>query len=273
MRDTVSVTRLFVIAAAALGGCICAASASGADSASRARTSSFYGDPAVPDISGLWVGTYSGPPGDRPQTPTTDPYITRWAPWPPPLTPAYQKLADERIAAAKEGRAIGDDGARCYPLGLVRAITSKVYPDEIIQTPGAVSILIFGRGTVAIWTDGRPHPTNLEPSYKGHSIGHWEGDTLHVDSIGIIAAPIDAGPRTPHSARLHMKWTMQRVAPDTLHVHVTLYDEDALTEPMVTTNIWRRKSGPAWEVLDDQSCFENNRNEPDAAGAPGVKKF
>jgi hypothetical protein len=244
-----------------------------ADSAPANGGYSFYGDAAVPNISGLWMGTYTGPPGDRPQNPTTDQYITRWAPWPPPLTPAYQKLADERIAAAAQGRALGDDGARCYPLGLVRAITSKVYPDEVIQTPGQVSILVFGRGTIVVWTDGRPHPTNFEPTYKGHSIGRWQGDTLHVDTVGVLAAPIDAGPRTPHSAKLHVQWTIQRVAADTLHVHVTIYDEDALTEPMVTTNIWRRKSGRDWEVLDDQSCFENNRNTPDAAGAPGFTKF
>jgi hypothetical protein len=262
------------IGACALLGALAFAPVSlAADVDPRAGSPRFHGDATAPDISGVWLGTYAGPPGDRPQVPTPDAYITRWAPWPPPLTAQFQKLADERIAAARSGRAIADDGARCYPLGVVRALTSKVYPDEIIQTPGAVSILVFGRGTIVIWTDGRPHPANLQPSYKGHSIGTWKGDTLQVDTVGIIAAPIDAGPRTPHSAKLHVKWSIQRVAPDVLHLHVTLYDEEALTEPMVTTNIWRRKSGPEWEVLDDQSCFENNRNEPDAAGAPGFKTF
>ena len=164
---------------------------------------------------------------------------------------------------------IGDNGAKCLPLGMPQALTLGVIPVEVIQTPGQVSV----RG-VTIWTDGRPHPKSLEPSLKGHSIGYWEGDTLYVDTVGIDAStPVDSGPQTPHSGKLHMKWTVQRVAKDVMHVHFTLYDEDAFTEPMVTTDIYRLKSGPEWELQDDGSCFNNNRNAPDAAGISGFKKF
>jgi hypothetical protein len=235
---------------------------------------SFHGDPSAPDISGLWLGTYTGPPGDRPQIPIDDRSITRWAPWPPPLTPPFQKQHDERLAAARAGRAVGDIGARCLPFGMPIMATLKVYPDEIVQTPGVVSLLVFGTFPIMIWTDGRGHPPDLVSSYNGHSIGRWVGDTLHVDTVGILAAtPVDAGPRTPHSAKLHMTWTIERVASDVLHVRVTLFDEDAFFEPMVTTNIWRRKRTREWEVLDDQSCFENNRNATDESGVPGFNKF
>ena len=235
---------------------------------------SLYGDPGAPDISGLWLGSYSSAPGNRPQDPTPDREITPWAPWPPPLTPEYQKKADERIAAAKKGRQIGDLGARCLPFGQIQ-ITLGIFPDEVIQTPGEVSLWFWGAGSpLVIWTDGRDHPKDLAPSYDGHSIGYWVGDTLYVDTVGIMpTTPIDPGPRTPHSGKLHMKWTMQRVAPDVLHVHVTLYDADALTEPMVVTAIWRRKAGHEWEMLDDASCFENNRNAPDAQDVTGFQKF
>ena len=47
---------------------------------------------------------------------------------------------------------------------------------------------------------------------------------------------------------------------------MTLYDPIAFTEPVTTTNIWRRKSEPKWDVLDDASCFENNSLDK---GAPG----
>jgi hypothetical protein len=125
-----------------------------------------------------------------------------------------------------------------------------------------------------IWTDGRGHPTDLKPSYNGHSIGYWQGDTLHVDTVGIIdTTTLESPLRTPHSSKLHMTTTIQRVAPDNLHFTVTLYDEDALTEPMVTTNIWQRKRGAEWAVLDDASCFENNKNLPDATGAVGFVHF
>jgi hypothetical protein len=235
---------------------------------------SFHGDPGVPDISGIWYGTYTGAQGDRPQFATPDQDITTWAPWPPPLTSTFQKTADERIAAIRAGRATGDLGARCLPFGMPWGLTAKFYPDEIIQTPGVVSILVYGTFPIMIWTDGRSHPEDLTPSFNGHSIGRWVGDTLEVDTVGIDAATaVDAGPRTPHSAKLHMVSRIQRVSADRLHVHVTLHDEDAFTEPMVTTNIWRRQTGPLWELLDDRSCFENNRNLPDASGATGFTKF
>jgi hypothetical protein len=56
-------------------------------------------------------------------------------------------------------------------------------------------------------------------------------------------------------------------------MQITLFDEDAFTEPMVTTELLHRKAGPGWQELDDISCFENNRNQVDSGGAPGFDKF
>ena len=234
-----------------------------------------HGDPGAPDISGEWLGTETLPPGaGTGQAPHKENEITRWAPWPPPLTPAYQQRADEIIAAARQGRQLGDYGLLCRPAGVPRMFASKNFPDEIIQTPGQVGIWLWGFSPIMIWTDGRPHPQNLQPSYNGHSIGYWVGDTLYVDTVGIRAeTPVDSVPRTPHSGKLHIKTTIQLVNPETLHVHITLYDEDAFTEPMVTTNLWHRKGGPRWEMLDDASCFENNRRATDKSLEAGFGKF
>lgn len=222
---------------------------------------SFYGDPKVPDISGLWLGTAMAVPGQGPannsgKTADGRPplYLT---PWPLPYTPAYQKVVDERTAAAKTGKALGDISSRCLPFGLPVMLLNKNYPDEIVQTPGAVTMLIFGTFPIVIWTDGRGHPQDLKPSYNGHSIGHWVGDTLMVETVGILpTTPID-GRRDPHSGKLRIVWSIQRVAPNILHTHITLYDDEAFTEPVTTTNIWERKTDKKWEMLDDQSCFEN----------------
>ena len=198
---------------------------------------------------------------------------TFWAPWPLPYTPTFQKLYDERVSAAKAGRQLGDISASCLPFGMPRAFVTKVYPDEIVQTPGEVTLFVNNTFPIVIWTDGRGHPRDLKPSYNGHSIGYWRGDTLYIDTVGIRGnTPIDSA-RNPHSEKLHMVSTIQRVGPDVLHVHVTLYDEDAFLEPVTTTNIWHRKSGSRWQILDDASCFENNLNLPDATGAVGFPKF
>lgn len=238
---------------------------------------SFHGDPAAPDISGLWMGTAFGIPGrgvianySRSADGRPPSY---WAPWPLPYTPAYQKLQDERAEAARKGVAIGDIGARCLPFGMPYILVGMNYPHEVVQTPGQVTLYPFGAFPITIWTDGRRHPANLKPSFNGHSIGHWEGDTLFVDTVGINGqTPIDTA-RNPHSAKMHVTWFIQRVAPDYVHVKMTLFDEDAFTQPVTITNIWQRKTGAEWQVLDDQSCFENNKDVAPPKSADGFIKF
>jgi len=244
--------------------------------ATASRPVSLHGITNAPDISGLWLGTLTAVPGQQfgaGRGPADGRPPTYWAPWPLPYTPAYQEIYDARVAAAKAGRQLGDNSARCLPFGLPMMLVSKVYPDEIVQTPGQVTFFMNNTFPVVIWTDGRQHPANLAPSYNGHSIGHWIGDTLNVDTVGIEGSTALDVARNPHSAKLHIQWTIRRVAPDTLHLHVTLYDDEAFTEPVTTTNIWQRKSGPGWEILDDASCFENNREVVDKEGAPGFHHF
>ena len=89
----------------------------------------------------------------------------------------------------------------------------------------------------------------------------------------LITTPVNGAVQTNQSARLHMKCTVQRAPADVLHVHVTIYDDDAFTEPMVATNIWHRKTGPNWQVLDNEPCSENNQDAPDLEAAVGFRKF
>ena len=238
---------------------------------------SYYGDPASPDVSGLWLGTSLGIPGEeiasnsgktadgRPPT-----YL---APWPLPYTPAYQKIFDDRMAAVKRGHASGDTGSRCLPFGLPLLLTANAYPNEIVQTPGQTTIFFFNSFPVVIWTDGRGHPKDVQPSFNGNSVGRWVGDTLFIDTTGFNgAAPLDTH-LDPHSDKLHIKWSIEPVARDILHVHMTFYDKDAFTEPVATTNIWQRKTERKWEILDDASCFENNGVFKDTKVEPGFIKY
>ena len=265
---------LLAAAIVAASGLLPARADEDAQSSKLAPGVSLYGDPKAPDISGLWLGTAMGAPGEKFQPgrgPADDRGPTFWAPWPLPYTPPYQKIYDDRIAAAKAGRQLGDISAKCLPFGMPRAFVTKYYQDEIVQVPGAVMILVNNTFPVVIWTDGRGHPKDVAPSYNGHSIGYWADGTLFIDTVGIEGAtPIDTA-RNPHSPKLHMKTTIERVAKDTLHFHVTLYDEDAFTVPVTTTNIWQRKDGTRWQILDDASCFENN--SPGDAAIPGFRTY
>lgn len=238
---------------------------------------SYHGDARAPDISGLWMGTVMAIPGQPPannsgKTADGRPplYLT---PWPLPYTPAYRKIADERAAATKTGKALGDTGSRCLPFGLPVMLTNKNYPDEIVQTPGEVTLLVFNTFPIVIWTDGRTHPKDLKPSFNGHSTGYWVGGTLFIDTVGINGrTPLD-GLRDPHSDKLHLKWSLERVAADKLHARITMYDDEAFTEPVSTTNIFDRKKTREWEMLDDASCFENASAFSDKTPEAGFIKF
>lgn len=276
MRNTLGNSLTFLMASAALALC-CAAQAADIEHWPPAGAS-LYGDPKAPDISGVWLGMAMGAPGKAPDTNTGASAdgrpATYWAPWPLPYTPAYQKIFEERVAATKRGKALGDVGVKCLPFGIAAMLATKVYPDEITQTPGQVTIFMFGTFPVVIWTDGRAHPKNQAPSYNGHSIGYWVGDTLFVDTVNIRGdTPLD-GMRNPHSEQLNVKWSIQRVASDVLHFHVILHDDAAFIEPVVMTNIWHRKDDARWQVSDDRSCFENNKTLSPATTEPaGFIKF
>lgn len=238
---------------------------------------SFNGDPGAPDVSGLWQGSQIGVPGVPPapnRGPADGEPQVYWTPWPLPFRPAYQGIVEARAAAVQQGKALGDISARCLPFGLPKMLTSQVYPNEIVQTPGQVTFYFFGTFPLTVWTDGRGHPTDLKPSFNGHSIGHWVGDTLFVDTVGINGlTSLDHG-LTPHSDKIRMSWTLRRLTPDRLHVIVTVFDEEALKEPITVVNVYRRKTDPNWQVLDDQSCFENNRTNVDEQGnTNGFVKF
>ena len=221
----------------------------------------------------MWSGTFTGPPGLKAQTPLPARKYTRWAPFPVPLTPEYQAKVDAREQAAKSGRVLGDVGVRCIPSGMPWKITvNPGFPTEIIQTPGQVSFWGATRPLI-IHTDGQPHPADWQPTLDGHSTGYWLGDMLYVDTVGILPSTvIDAG-YNPHSAALHVKWTVQRVAGDRLHIHMTLYDPGALTEPITTTVVYELQTDRHMDLIDDASCFENNRNQPNEKNESGFKHF
>lgn len=270
-------------AAAAFVGCfamgcpVAEAAAGDRQSSELVPGVSLYGDPKAPDISGLWLGSVVGVPGKPSLTNSGGSQDGRppayLAPWPLPYTPAFQKMADERAEGARKGRTVGDLGARCLPFGLPMMLVNKNFPDEVLQTPGEVTILVWGTFPITIWTDGRPHPKDLASSQNGHSIGHWEGDTLHVDTVGINGSTTFVAALLPHSPKLHIKWSLQRVDKDVVHVHLTFLDEDAFKEPVVTTNIWHRMTDPRWQVLDDASCFESAAGVSDKPAAPGFAKY
>ena len=111
------------------------------------------------------------------------------------------------------------------------------------------------------------HPDDLRPTYYGHSVGHWEGNALVVDTIGLAeGTPVDIF-GTPHTEQLHV---VERYYPlednETLRVEFTVEDPGAFTSPWSSF----AEYGPPREPYGEVVCMENNRL-PDGSLVPGPR--
>ena len=175
----------------------------------------------------------------------------------PPLKPAYKALYAKLRAQAAEGAAtcrwVGLPGIMAYP-----------YPFEILLTPGRITMIFEADSQVRrIWMNRRRHLDldELDPSYYGDSIGHWEGDTLVVDTIGFNTQTTVNG--APHSEQMHIVERIRHRGAKSIEDRVTITDPEAFTGPVSETFVYGRR--PGWGIRE-YSCNENNRDAPDGAG-------
>jgi hypothetical protein len=149
-----------------------------------------------------------------------------------------------------------DYTAHCLPAGLTRQMNTPM-PLEIFQSPKRVAILFEAWNTfVIIPTDGRDHPKDPDPTWMGNSVGHWEGDTLVVDSIGFNDKTRLDTLGHPHSDQLHVIQRFSRADATHLAYEVTVDDPKAYTKPW--TNVRKFTLKPKWELME-YSCEENNK--------------
>jgi hypothetical protein len=143
----------------------------------------------------------------------------------------------------------------CAAAGVPGFVTYPVRPIYFLQTPKKVLIIYSGDAQVRHVYLDVPHSQNLNPSWYGESVGHYEGDTLVVDTVGQNDKTFVDNYRTPHSAKIHVveRWKMvdngQR-----LEVTYTVDDPDAFNEPWTAIRRYRRVQDPMIEEV----CAENN---------------
>jgi len=186
----------------------------------------------------------------------------------PPLTPAAQKKLDAAIMHANLHPADGPEdrplAERCvlWPTAgppMLPGVYNSNY--QIVQGPGVVSILIEMIHDVRIIpTDGRPHLPASIRQWMGDPRGHWEGDTLVVETTNFTdkTSDIGAGMRssTFHGSdeQLRLIERFTRVGPDTLLYEFTVDDPTAFTKPWTAQIPMTRTSGPIFEY----ACHEGN---------------
>jgi hypothetical protein len=223
------------------------------------------------DLSGVWDFFITGVPGQGIYATPSD--------QPPPMTP----WAQARYDAAKpgygpKGRPDGNDPIlECNPSGIPRIL---FYPltHEIVQTPDRM-FMFFERDHAwrQIWTDGRQHAKDLEPTYMGNSIGWWEGDTFVVDTIGFNDKTWLDAYGNPHSDEMHVIERYKRVDRITLTMQLIIDDPKAYTKTWVSDTKIYKLLPPQQAVVEELFCISSeeqaftNRIRMPAAGKQPTK--
>ena len=146
-------------------------------------------------------------------------------------------------------------GEQCLPRGVPDTI-NEPYPIQIVQNSFEVVILYeAGEYFRVIPTDGRPHPKDLDPTWMGNSVGHWEGDTLVVDVTG-VNDKVSVG-EYRHTTAYHVVERFQRVSYDTLKYSATIDDPNVFAAPWTEAGTFTLH--PEWDI-QEYICNENNHD-------------
>ena len=211
----------------------------------------------LPDWSGVWVpdvaDQHRKESADRP-------------PWTPKVAAEIAKLEAE----ARAGRpflVLHD----CLPYGMPNLMVIPHNSMEVLFTPGRVTILgeSDGNRLRRIYTDGRKHPEDPDLTAHGHSTGHWEGDTLVVDTVGIkpqsyLATSEELG--VPNDGDAHVVERIHLKGPNVLADELTVEAPKILAGPWRTTRYWGRMHGEKNDIVEG-ACVEGMvREAKDANG-------
>jgi len=196
----------------------------------------------TPDLSGLWLNLDPVDPGN---------------PEPLPWAAARRK---QQI----ENHMLDWPELRCLPIGLI--LQGEDGDNTIIQGPKTIAIFYdIGHDLPRlVYIDGRPHPKDPNPSWMGHSVGKWEGDTLVVDSVGFNGRAWATFSGLPTTERLHVIERFRRIDLGHLEKETTIDDPGAYAKP------WTIKKAavlaPAGYEMQEYVCNENNRDVEHSVG-------
>jgi len=195
----------------------------------------------LPDWSGTWTPNVS----DQVRRIKTDP-----VPWTPAVATQIAALVAEEKAGNPRGLFVN-----CLPEGTPSWMLISHNALEILFSPGRVTLLgeSDGNRLRRIYTDGRPHAADPDPSFHGESIGHWEGDTLVIDTIGVLPQAIIAVSEAvgvPNNGDLHVIEHLHLTGPDTLQDDLEIIAPHVLREPWKTSRIFYRQRAKKYEIVE-----------------------
>ena len=207
-----------------------------------------------PDLSGYWKGTRETKPVGNLAKDLPGLKL--------PLSPAGEAALKHNLTATIDPESL------CIIGGIPRHDASML-PFEIVQGANKVAFLYWYTYHRIIPIDAtRKHSEDPDPSFFGEELGHWEGDTLVIDSIGFKDEKVWADENAdPHSDDMHVveRWT--RPDGDHIHVDMTVDDKKFYTRPFNYSRTW--VLGKPGEELHEYSCSENNVDRDHLGFGPG----
>ena len=196
---------------------------------------------AEPDLSGVWLPDIK----DQKRQETAN-----MPPWKPEILKQVQHLVAEEKAGRPKLIFYG-----CLPEAHPSWMLVTHNAMEILFTPGRVTMLgeSDGNRLRRIYTDGRAHPDTPDPTFHGHSIGHWEGDTLVVDTVDILPqAPlaISEAVGVPNDGDMRVTERIYLAEKDILHVELEITAPKIFTKPWKTTRIFFRQRARKFDIVE-----------------------
>lgn len=173
--------------------------------------------------------------------------------------PNVKPWAKERMKKANEEVLTGQIGytarSSCKPAGVPGFMMFVINPVFFIQAPKEVMMIYSGDDQVRHIHLDVPHSENPKPSWYGELVGHYEDDTLVIDTVGLNDKTTIDNFRTPHTEKLHVveRWKLTDGG-KVLQVNIRIEDPDTFNEPWSTLQRYRRVQQPWIEEV----CAENN---------------
>ena len=251
-----------LVLTALLAGCT-----QNAQAPTNPRTEAFA---KLPDWSGLWepnvfVGEGIGQSLSAEGLKGAQPLMSATLPFTPEWQAKYDaaKAAQAAAVAVDPNHPPAPNYNNCgSPPFIMNMASPAIYEWRI--TPEETTIVDTINGIRHIYTDGRSHPPadELWPTKAGDSVGHWEGDTLMVDTVA-IKPDVLLPPMVPlrMSDQLHFVERFRMVSPDELHDAFTLDDPVALTKPFEITFVFARVKN-ATRMIDETECDSTTDRNP-----------
>jgi hypothetical protein len=205
----------------------------------------------LPDFGGVW-------------TPLISDQVAQERSNPPPWRAEIARQVEHLYAEEKAGRPFPVID-HCFPTGMPSYMLITHDAFEILLTPGRVTLLGEGDGNRMrrIYTDGRPHPQDPDPSFHGHSIGHWEGQTLVVDTIALLPQAylaVNEAVGVPNNGDMHIVERFHLLDTHTLADDLEITANKLLSKTWKTTRKYIRQRAQKFDIVEGV-CEQGSYND------------